>query len=83
MIGYFLSWTLNCLTLNKPIFNYFSFTPTNPTTKLLYPNLFSFFKLTHLTKLKTSPVCFSYKNPSDHHQNPKQETVVIEVSCTH
>ncbi|KAH8516951.1 hypothetical protein H0E87_005058 [Populus deltoides] len=61
---------MDSLTLTKPIFNSFYFTPTNPRTKLWCSGHFSFFKSTHLTKFKNSPICFSYKNPSNH-QNPK------------
>ncbi|CAK7348716.1 unnamed protein product [Dovyalis caffra] len=61
---------MDSLTLNKPIFNSFYFTPANPRTKLLYPSNFSFFKLSHLIELKTSPICFSHKNPSTQ-QKPK------------
>lgn len=60
---------MDSLTLTKPIFNSFYFTPTNPRTKLWCSGHFSFFKSTHLTKFKNYPICFSYKNPSNH-QNP-------------
>ena len=61
---------MDSLTLTKPIFYSLYFTPTNPRTKIWCSGHFSFFKSTHLTKFKNSPICFSYKTPPNH-QNPK------------
>lgn len=59
---------MDFLTL-QPTFNSFFF---NPTTKPFYPKHLSFFKLTHLSKFRTSPICLSCTSPSNR-LNPKSD----------
>ncbi|KAF9669073.1 hypothetical protein SADUNF_Sadunf14G0069900 [Salix dunnii] len=58
MIEYFLSWILYRLT-NPSL----TASPSLPQTQ--QPNS-CILSSSHFTKLKTSPICLSYKNPSDH-----------------